>query len=382
MPGHELLIRGGTVVCPAGGHHGRLDISVRDGRIQAVAPSIVPGAGSEIVDARGLIVTPGLIDLHVHVFAGQDLGLRPAAVGLAHGTTTLVDAGSAGAHLFGAFRDGCVRTARERVLAFLNISSIGLTSILLAGELENIAYADVEECVRCVEANRDSIVGIKARIAPETVGSNGIRPLELAVEAAEAAGVPLMVHIANGPPALESSLSVLRPGDVVTHCCTGLDNRLCGPDGRVRAVVRSARDRGVVYDVGHGGGSFDVESARALIGDGFLPDVISSDAHSYSIDLVESLPAVMSRFLALGVPLAAVVERVTSAAADVIGRPDLGRIAAGAVADIAGFELDQRPVRFRDAAGRSFDGAEVLVPRWTIKEGRLFEAAAVSGVAA
>lgn len=371
----DFVIRGGTVVCPASGHEGRLDIAVSQGRIDSVGESLVPARGAEIVDASGLILTPGLIDLHVHVFAGQDIGIPATRVGLAQGSTTLVDAGSAGAHLYPAFRDGYVRQARERVFAFLNISSIGLTSTLLAGELENLAYASVEECLRCIDANRDSIVGVKIRVADATVGSNGIRPLELAVEAAEAAGLPLMVHIANPPPALESILELLRPGDIVTHCYTGLGNRLSDQHGRVRAATRAARERGIVFDLGHGGGSFDVETARALIDDGFLPDIISSDAHAYSIDVVESLPAVMSKFLALGVPLAAVVERATTAAADILGRHELGRLAVGAVAEIAAFELREHPVRFRDVNGREFHGSQLLVSRWTMKDGRLFAAA-------
>jgi dihydroorotase len=374
----DLVIRGGTVVCPASGHHGSLDVAVAGGRIDAVAESIAPTAGARVIDAEGLILTPGLIDLHVHVFEGQDLGIPAARIGLAHGSTTLVDAGSAGAHLYPAFRDGYLQRASERVFAFLNISSIGLTSILLAGELENLAYASVEECLRCIDANRDSIIGVKARIAGETVGANGARPLELAVEAADAAGLPLMVHIANPPPALESILALLRSGDVVTHCYTGHGNRLGDPEGRIRAAAREARERGIIFDVGHGGGSFDVETARALIGDGFLPDVISSDAHAYSIDIVESLPAVMSKFLALGLPLAAVVERATTAPADFLGRHELGRLAAGAVADIAAFQLREQPVRFRDVNGREFDGNQLLVPRWTMKDGRLFEAADLS----
>jgi dihydroorotase len=375
MGDRDFLIRGGTVVCPASGHEGPLDVAVAGGRIHNVGKALALEAGAEIVDASGLILTPGLIDLHVHVFAGHDLGIPAARVGLVHGSTTLVDAGSAGAHLYPAFRDGYLRQARERVFAFLNISSIGLTSILLAGELENLAYASVEECLRCIDSNRDSIVGVKARIAAETVGSNGTRPLELAVEAANAAELPLMVHIASPPPALESILALLRPRDIVTHCYTGLGNRLSDETGRVRAAARAAREHGVVFDVGHGGGSFDVETARALIEDGFLPDVISSDAHAYSIDLVKSLPAVMSKFLALGLPLAAVVERATTAAADFLGRHELGRLAPGAVADIAAFELREQPVRFRDVNGREFDGSRLLVSRWTMKDGQLFEAA-------
>ena len=374
MTERNFLIRGGTVICPASGHERPLDVAVTGGRIGAVGESLAPAAGAQVIDADGLVLTPGLIDLHVHVFAGQDLGIPAARVGVGRGSTTLVDAGSAGAHLYPAFRDGYLRQAGERIFAFLNISSIGLTSILLAGELENLAYASVEECLHCIDANRDSIVGVKARIAGATVGANGTRPLELALEAAEAAGLPLMVHIADPPPALESILAFLRPGDVVTHCYTGHGNRLSDDKGGVRAAAAAARELGIVFDVGHGGGSFDVETARALLEDGFLPDVISSDAHAYSIDLVESLPVVMSKFLALGLPLRAVVERTTAAPADFLGRHELGRLATGAVADIAAFELREQPVRFRDVNGREFDGHKLLVSRWTMKGGRLFEA--------
>jgi len=367
----DLLIRGGRVIDPASGRDGLFDVGVADGRIARVEPSLAGAAAAHLLDASGLVVTPGLIDFHVHVFAGQDLGVPAARVGQGVGVTTLVDAGSAGAHLFEAFRAGYLEPATERVLAFVNIASIGLTSILLAGEAEQLRYCSVEACRECLETHADVLVGVKVRAAENTVGANGVRPLERALEAASGAGVRTMVHVGGPPPPLADILALLRPGDIVTHCCTGLGNRLADDGGGLRDDVAEARERGVFFDVGHGGGSFDVRAASALLEAGFLPDTISSDAHSYSLEAVGDLPTVLSKFLALGLSLEQVIERATVRPASLLGRPELGTLAEGAVADVAVFEVRRAPVTFTDTAGMTFAGEEQLVPRHTVQGGEL-----------
>jgi dihydroorotase len=364
----DLLVRGGDVLDPGAGLSGRMDIAVAGGRIAAVGGQLSPCA-REIIDVTGYLVTPGLIDLHVHVFAGQDLGVEPDGCGAATGVTTLVDAGSAGAHLFGAFRRSAVERTGERILALLNIATIGTTSIMLARELEDLRYSSVQACAECLAANADVLVGVKARIEAAAVGRNGLAPLQRARAAADRAGTLLMVHIGGNPPELAEILGVLRAGDVVTHCCTGWGNRLTDAAGRIRPEVRAARDRGVLFDVGHGLRSFDSGVARAMLAAGFAPDTISTDLHAYSRSAVTDLPTVMSRFLALGMSLRDVVLRTTARPASVIGRAELGSLAPGSVADIAVFARKRGDWAFRDYPGRQYRGEERLVPVLTVRSG-------------
>jgi dihydroorotase len=365
----DLLLRGGEVLDPGAGLAGLMDVAVTAGHIAAVGGTIDPAQAAKTLDVTGYLVTPGLIDLHVHVFAGQDLGVDADRYGAATGVTTLVDAGSSGAHLFGAFRRSSVERTAQRILALLNIATIGTTSIMLARELEDVRYSSIEACVSCLLGNTDILVGVKARIEAATVGQNGMEPLRRARAAADQAGTLLMVHIGGNPPELADILSLLRPGDVVTHCCTGWGNRLTGPAGRIRPEVLAARDLGVIFDVGHGLRSFDCEVAASMLASGFAPDTISTDLHAYSKGAVTDLPTVMSGFLALGMSLPDVVSRATAAPARVLGRPELGSLAPGAVADIAVFALQRGEWAFRDFPGRVYRGGQRLLPVLTVRSG-------------
>ena len=294
---------------------------------------------------------PGLIDMHAHVFAGQDLGVDPDVVGPETGTTTFIDTGTAGAHTFGAFRRGTIDRAIPRIRAFLNISTIGITSMLLAGEAENLAYCDVDACVGTAREHADLILGVKVRASANVVGSNGDEPLRRARAAADKLGLPLMVHIGEAPSGIETVLDALGSGDVLTHCFSGWrDNGLLDENGRIRPSVIAAQKRGVIFDVGHGMGSFDVEVARTLLDQGFAPDTISSDVHAYA---AARLPDVMSKFLALGLSLDEVVSRATAAPARALG------LTVDAD-DVTELELVDAPVEWEDTWGHTFAGTQRL----------------------
>lgn len=385
-----LLLHGGEVVDPEAGLPGGLagsggrpgpagagilaDVLLVDGRVAAVAPAgeiaQVP-EGTERVDVSGLLVTPGLVDLHAHVFVGQDLGVDPDEVGPRSGTTTFVDTGSAGAHLFGAFRATTLDRAQARVLAFLNISTIGATSIQLAGELSTLAYCDEPSALAAAREHADRIIGIKVRASGNVVGASGAEPMLRARRVADELGLPLMIHLGPAPPGSDEIMAQLHAGDVLTHCYTGFeDNRLI-VGGRVRESVLEARRRGVVFDVAHGMSAFDAEVAAGMLAEGFRPDTISSDVHAYSIDSVGDLPAVLSKFLALGMGVEEVIACATTAPARHAGllADGVGTLRVGAPADVAAFALLDGPVTYGDTRGNTFTGSRRLRTALTIRAG-------------
>ncbi len=368
----DLVIRGGEVIDPAQAFRGQRDVGIVGGKVAAVEPSLPTDGVREIVDAAGQIVTPGWIDMHVHAFVGTDLGIDIDEIGARSGTTTAVDTGSSGAHNFPGFRRFVIEKATTRILPFLNISTIGTMSILLAGELENIRYCNVEEAVRCVEANRDLIQGIKVRSSGNVLGSNGIVPLELARAAAERVDLPLMVHIGPTPPSLHDILARLRPGDILTHCYTGHAQRIYDAEGEIFPDAMAARERGIFMDIGHGMGSLSFGSARTLLGHGFKPDTISTDLHAYSYpEPVHDLPTTVSKFLALGLSLEDALAAVTSTPARILKRDsDIGSLRVGATADIALFERQTGDFTFVDSYGTRLQGTQRLVNTLTIKDGQ------------
>lgn len=369
---YDLVIRGGDVIDPGGGWSGRCDIGISGGYIVDVAPAIPRSVQGQSVDARGCIVVPGLVDLHTHVFAGGSYwGIDPLPIAARSGVTTWIDAGSAGAYNFEAFRRLCIDPSPLVVRAFVNISAIGL--VAESGEARSLELCDVDLCAATVERNRDVVVGVKVRIGQRSAGDLGTLPLSRAVEAAAMFGLPVMVHIASGPPSIDDVLKLLRSGDIVTHCATGQDMRLVDRDGSVLSCVREARERGVMFDMGHGVGGFSFSVAQSMI-DGGLPfDTISSDAHQLSVlGPMFDLPTCMAKGLVLGMSLSDVVERTTGKPAEVAGLGGVvGRIASGTRADLAVLELQAGPVSYYDTDFDVRTGSQRLVSRCTVSAGRL-----------
>lgn len=368
-----ILLKGGRILDPGAGLDGALDVRVRDGRIAELGPGLAPD-GDRVEDVQGTLVLPGLIDLHAHCFIGaSDLGPRTDAIAAASGVTTFVDGGSAGAGTFQGMRESALERLRVRTFAFLNISAIGL-AWLKVGELNHLAYADVDAAVGVAREHADLILGIKARCQREVVGPHGLEPLRRAVRAAETVGGRVMVHVTNPPAALEEVLALLRPGDIVSHFLHGRGDGILDDRGQVKAAVRAARERGVLFDVAHGRMHVHFDVARAAIGQGFYPDTISSDLTLGShAGFVKDLPTTMAKLLGLGMPLAEVVRAVTATAARAIGRQgELGTLRPGAVADVAVFELEQGDFTFEDSHGNLMRGPERLAPVLTIRAGEVW----------
>lgn len=367
----DLLIKGGQVVDASAGLSGRMDVAVKNNVIAAVDRGIPESAAAQVIEAEGYIVTPGLIDLHTHVFRGVTFwGIDAEAVGSRTGVTTWVDAGSAGAYTLPGFREFIVEPATVRIYSFLNIASIGLVGHNY--ELQNPAFLDVDLFVRMFELHSDLVIGAKARMGTPTVGENGIEPLKRAKRAARSCGLPLMVHIASGPPSIMEVVSLLEVGDILTHCFTAQDMRIVSENGEILEDVKRARERGVIFDLGHGSGAFAFSVAEPLMETGHRPDVISTDIHQLSIDgPMFDLPTTLSKFLALGMTLPEVIRAATARPAEILGLEGrLGTLALGAAADIALFELKRGKFPFYDIEGHVRHGSELLVNTQTIVDGR------------
>lgn len=366
-PGFSLVLRGGRVIDPSQDLDRVADVAVQDGRIAAVGEGLGPGL--EERDLRGKYVCPGLIDLHGHWWEGSSWGIDPD-ICLNHGVTTVVDAGTTGFISFPEFRRTQVRAASVRVLAFVNISAIGIPTTLV-GELEDIRFARPVETCRVIEAHRDLCVGVKLREGSMT-GRHGVEALDKALEAANSAGVRMMVHITKGADT-RHILRRLRTGDIVTHCFQGRGDGIF--DGGLLPEVVDARERGVAFDVGHGAGAFSWDVARKAFEHFFYPDTISTDLHRFSVARwAYDMPSVMSKFLHMGMALEDVVLKSTRAPALAIGRgEELGTLRPGAVADVFVFELEEGGFALEDTHLRTETATRRIKPFLTVKDGRPIE---------
>jgi dihydroorotase len=371
---YDLVIRNGVVVDPAQGLSERRDVAIQSGRIATVAKEIPPDSAWEVLDASGHLVTPGLIDIHVHVHPGvSHYGVSPDATCLARGVTTVCDAGSAGADTFDGLRRYVIDVSETRVVAFLNISAIGMVSPL-DNELEDLRHASPERAIGVVERNRDVIQGIKARLSRRHVGRNDLEPLRLARKAAEAVGMPMMVHVGDTQSPLGAILAELRPGDLVTHCFHGRPHGVLDAGGKVLPEVAEAIWKGIVFDVGHGVGSFSFDVARKALSQGVVPATISSDLHHYNVNgPVFDLATTMSKFLLLGRPLDEVVAKTTIVPARLLGLGDrLGAVREGFLADLAVFTLAEGEFEFEDSMKEKALGRQRLEPVAVIRRGRIY----------
>ena len=376
MP-HDLLLKNATVIDPSQNLNVVHDVAIQNGKIAALSESIVEPA-KETLDLTGKILTPGWIDIHAHVFAGATTwGIQADALCLATGVTTIVDAGSPGWANFLAFRDFISAPARTQILTFVHISGIGLTYGPI-GEMTDIAYADPERTAYVVHTWPETCVGIKVRISTSITGENGVTPLQFAVEAARMSNTPVMVHMGAGVP-LTDILAELRPGDIVTHCYRGDGDATLGAtiltdQETIRPEVQQARQQGILFDIGHGGGSFLFETAKKALAQNFYPDVISTDIHSGSLnDPVYSLPETASKLLNLGIELPDIVRQTTTAAAAAIGRSDhLGTLKVGTVADLSAFEIREGEFRFHDVRDNLEIGRKNIHPVLTVRAGKVY----------
>ena len=367
----DLLIKGGEVVDPGGGYRGQLDVAIKRNRIAAVEANIPQESAFRVVDATGQVVTPGLVDLHTHVYHSATCwGIRADPMAARSGVTTWLDVGSAGAYNFPGFREFIVKPALARIYALLNISSIGLTAS--TWELSNLNYMDVDLCCKLIDQNRDLILGVKIRIDTNTTSGTGVEGLRRGLLAAEQCELPMMVHIGKGPPELSEVLEFLRPGDILTHCFTGQSMRQIDENGKLLDVAKRAWDMGVVMDIGHGAGSFSFETAAAMIDSGYQPHVISSDIHQFSVHgPLFDLPTCLSKFLALGMSLEDTVAAATVRPAEVMGmQQEIGTLRPGSLADVALWEITEGDFTLYDIHMQPRQGKQLLTNTLTIINGR------------
>ncbi|HEV8095325.1 MAG TPA: amidohydrolase/deacetylase family metallohydrolase [Burkholderiales bacterium] len=380
----DLVIKGGTVFDPSQRLNAKRDVGMRFGIVEALEADIPAARAQRVLDATGRTVLPGLIDLHSHVFPyGSAIGIPADELVPYQGTATAVSAGDAGANNFGVFRRHIAAQTRTRLYAFVHIANIGLAGFPVA-ELFNIDYADVETAARAVADNADIVIGIKVRMSENVIARHGLEPLRRAIRACELSGTgaKVMCHI-GGVETVElmsQILDTLRPGDVLTHCYSGAPN-VSGKftnivqEGKLLPAALNAKKRGVVFDIGHGGGSFDYTVAEAAIAQGAPPDTISSDIHVFSGNTpgMPYLTWVMSKFLNMGFTLEQVVTMATANPAKVINRlPKLGTLQVGAPADATVVEVVQGPVEFVDTRNNKRQGNVHIRPTNTVLAGTAF----------
>jgi dihydroorotase len=377
---YDLVLTNGRILDPASGCDFRGDVAFSSGRIAAIGPSLSKDRLGLVVDVNGAIIAPGLIDIHTHVYWGATyLSVDANVVARAGASTTLVDAGSSGAATFPGFRRFIVDQSEPRVLAFLNISQPGMFCYginMMVGEVDDFRLLSAKATFEVADQNRDVIVGIKVRLGATESGALSLGALDVALEAADWLGLPVMAHVELPPPRLGNILERLREGDILTHCCRPRPNSATDRLGRMKEEVLQARERGVLFDLGHGRSSFNFEVASQMLAAGFPPDVISTDIHFANVNgPVHNLLVTMSKFICLGMPLTDVLARVTSSAARAIGRPDLGKLEVGAPGDAVILEVEQGSFPYQDSTARSITGTERLSCRGMVIAGKLVERA-------
>ncbi len=358
---YDVILKGGRVIDPAQGLDQIADVAFAGGRVAAIDVNIADANGADVRDVSGRIVTPGFIDLHTHVYwGGTSLGVDATDAARQSGVTTLIDAGSAGPGNFRGFLKHVIEPSEPRILAYLHISFAGIFAFskrIMVGESSDMRLMGPADAVAIADANRDVIVGIKVRVGRHASGSSGVAPLDIALQVAEELGLPLMAHIDEPPPSYEDVLIRLRPGDVLTHCFRPFPNSPVSGQGAVKQAVLEARQRGVLFDVGHGMGSFAFKTARAMLDAGFMPDTISSDLHILNLDgPVFDQATTLSKFLSLGTPLIDVIRATTANAAAAIRRPELGTLRPGSAGDATIFTVSDGSFPYFNSVGERMIG--------------------------
>jgi len=371
----DLILKGGRIIDPSQRLDTIADIGFTAGTVAEIGPGLPAGPQTDLRDVSGHIVTPGLIDLHTHVYwGGTSLGIDGERYGRSSGVTTCVDAGSAGPGNFAGFHQHVVEPSAVRILAFLHVSFAGIyafSNTVMVGESEELRLLAPSEAVAVAQEHRDVIVGIKVRVGRHASGRSGTAPLDIALQAADQAGLPLMCHIDFPPPGYEDVLERLRPGDILTHAFRPFPNAPIDAQGRVKDLVIRARQRGVRFDVGHGKGSFAFKTARSMLANGFYPDTISSDIHALCIngpafDQVTTL----SKFFCLGMPLNDVIAATTTNPAAAIKRPELGSLKPSSIGDATILAIRDGAFDYVDVVGEHMVGDKRIASAAVVIGGR------------
>ena len=373
---YDVLLRGGRVIDAKNKLNALRDVAIKDGKIAAVEADIDPAKARKTINVPGLYVTPGLIDIHTHVYAGTgekgsyagDLSIYPDTQTFRSGVTTVADAGCSGWRNYADFEDRVISRSRTRVLVFLNIVGNGMRG----GKFENdLADMDAELTAKMALAHKDRIIGIKTAhyAGPEWI------PVERAIQAGTKANIPVMVDFgSNHPesrPLSQLLMEKMRPGDIYTHAYSGLRGELTA-DGQPGPGMLEGRKRGVIYDVGHGGGSFLLRVAIPLMRIGFWPDSISTDLHVSSANgAMKDILNVASKFLAMGMPLPEVIAACTWNPAREVKREELGNLSVGAPADIAVLRVEQGNFGFSDHYGARLNAKQRLTDELTLRDGKV-----------
>ena len=374
---HDLLLKGGTVVDPSTGLDGLCDIAVRDGVIARIAKDIPSAEATQTIEVGGKIVTPGLIDLHAHVFEGVNRnGVNPDLGGVRAGVTTIVDAGSAGAATFSGFPRHIIPSCHTEIIPFLHICPTGLAT---SPDIIAESSIDLDDTLQVLDQYKGLICGIKARMVSPALEIMGMEMPRLARRAARESGTKLMVHIGDtekryDPTVIRSLLPLLEEGDILTHYFTANPGGVLDGNGKLVPEAREAADRGVWFDTAHGRKNFSFDVGRRCIEQGLLPHCISTDLTVPGrIHTVHSMTEIMTRFLGLGFTLAQVVTMSTANPARAIGAAHrLGSLAVGRQADISVFELREGDWVVYDVLGESLRVRQAVVPFVTVKKGQVF----------
>jgi dihydroorotase len=372
---YDLILRGGRVIDPSGKLDAVTDVAFSQGKVARIGSGLKGDNDTVIRDVSGSIVAPGLIDLHTHVYwGGTSLGIDAEEFCRHSGVTTAIDTGSAGPGNFLGFRRHVIERSAVRILAYLHVSFAGIYAFsprIMVGESEDIRLLAPKDAVEVASANRDIIVGIKVRVGLRASGKSGTAPLDIALQVAEEAGMPLMAHIDEPPPSYEEVIARLRPGDILTHAFRPYPNSPATAQGTVKPAVREARRRGVLFDIGHGKASFGFKTARAMLANGFTPDTISSDVHALSINgPAFDQVTTMSKFLCLGMPLVDVIAASTINSALALQRPELGSLRPGSTGDATILSIKEGRFDYVDAVGEHLIGERKIAAEGVVMAGR------------
>ena len=380
---YDLLIKRGRVIDPAQNIDGEPDIAISGDKIAKIAKDIPSGESRQVVDAKDKIVTPGLIDIHCHVYDGfSSFSVEPDDAGVKQGITTVVDAGSAGQAIFAGFTKYIIPAFRTTVLCFLHLSSLG-QSIL--PELRHWEEIDIDATTATIESNRDVIKGIKLRLVGNLVASNGVEIVKIAKKITKKFGLPIMVHIGHrdkqiSPTLTQELLTLMGPGDILSHVFTAQMGGVLRPDGTILPELREAMQRGVILDLGHGRGNFSFEVARKAMAQGILPTTLSTDLTIPSLtDLIYGMTVTMSKFMALGLSLNQVIEMATINPARAISTGDRrGSLKPGMDADVSIMELLSGTWKLEDTARKTIEATTLIAPTMTVKSGQPISAQPVA----